>query len=106
MLVLLGRWVMEVLIVVGEVRSGFLGLGLGGDVDRTMARALNLDRARGVIVGDVTEDGPAEQAGIQEGEVIISLNGEEVIGWRDLQLGIASKDPGEEITIEDRKSVV
>ena len=96
----MARSVMESLIVDGEVRRGFLGIGLGGEVDRTMARALNLDRARGVIVGDVTEDGPADQAGIQEGDVIISLNGEEVIGWRDLQLGIASKDPGEEITIE------
>lgn len=96
----MARSVMESLIVDGEVRRGFLGIGLGGEVDRTMARALNLDRARGVIVGDVSEDGPAEEAGILEGDVIISLNGEEVIGWRDLQLGIASNDPGEEISIE------
>lgn len=96
----MARSVMESLITDGEVRRGFLGIELGGEVDRTMARALNLDRARGVIVGGVTEDGPAQEAGIQEGDVIIALDGQDVVNWRELQLAIASKGPGEEITLE------
>lgn len=94
------RSVMEALITEGEVRRGFLGITLGGEVDRTMARALNLDRTIGVIVGDVEEDGPAENAGIREGDVIISLDGEEVQNFRQLQLGIARRSPGDEITLE------
>lgn len=96
----MARSVMEALITEGEVRRGFLGISLGGEVDRTMARALNLERAHGVIIGEIVEEGPAEDAGLQEGDVIISLDGEEVQNWRDFQLRIASKQPGDTVTLE------
>ena len=57
---------MDDLIDDGEVSRGYLGLYFGGEVDRTMAKALGLDNARGIIVARVEEDGPSDNAGLRE----------------------------------------
>ena len=41
----------------GKVSRGYLGMNFGGEVDRTMALALGMDDVRGIIVGQVVEDG-------------------------------------------------
>ncbi|MEX0945029.1 MAG: Do family serine endopeptidase [Balneolaceae bacterium] len=94
------RNVMEALISDGRVSRGYLGLSWGADVDETMARALDLDRARGFVVGSVEPDGPSDQAGLREGDVILSLNGEEVGSWADFRMAIGNTPPGETVTLE------
>ena len=64
-----------------------------------MAQALGMDRARGVLIGQVEPDTPAEEAGLEEGDVILTLDGKDVISWRDFQVAIGSKKPGDEITL-------
>lgn len=95
----MARDVMEALITEGRVVRGYLGIG-GSTVDRTMASALGLESARGVIIGEVLPDTPAAGAGLQEGDVILSLNGEDVGTYRDFQVAIGSKKPGDEIVLE------
>ncbi len=95
----MARDVMEALITEGHVSRGYLGIGFGGQVDRTMARALGLENARGIVVGEVMPDAPAGQAGLQEGDVIISLDGEDVGSWADFRTRIANHKPGEEVTL-------
>ncbi|MDZ7720460.1 MAG: Do family serine endopeptidase [Balneolaceae bacterium] len=95
----MARDVMEALITEGRVARGYLGIG-GSTVDRTMARALGLNRARGVIIGEVLPDTPAAEAGLQDGDVIVSLDGEEIEAYRDFQVAIGSKKPGDEISLE------
>ena len=94
------RDVMDALITDGYVSRGYLGIGFGGEVDRTMARALGLERARGIVVGEVMPDGPADQAGLEEGDVILQLNGEEVRSWMDFRVEIGNRNPGDNITLE------
>ncbi|NBC65866.1 MAG: Do family serine endopeptidase [Bacteroidetes bacterium] len=95
----MARDVMESLITEGRVARGYLGIG-GSTVDRTMASALGLESARGVIIGEVLSDTPAANAGLREGDVIVSLDGEAVSAYRDFQVAIGSKKPGDEITLE------
>ncbi|MDX1641442.1 MAG: Do family serine endopeptidase [Balneolaceae bacterium] len=95
----MARDVMEALITEGRVARGYLGIQFGGEVDNTMARALGLDNARGIVIGEVMPDGPANQAGLQEGDVILTLNGEDVEGWANFRTKIGTRKPGDEITL-------
>lgn len=96
----MARNVMESLITDGRVARGYLGISMGGEVDRTMARALGMDNPRGFVVGDVVEDGPAAKAGLQEGDVVVRLNGNIVRDFYDFRVTIASSAPGTKVDIE------
>lgn len=95
----LAKSVMQSLITDGEVERGFLGISWGGDVDRPMARALGLNDAQGIIVGSVQPGGPADEAGLREGDVIQTLNGERIKGWSSFRAAIGTASPGDEITL-------
>lgn len=106
----MARQAMESILKEGRVVRGYLGITWGGDVDQTMARALRLDRPNGIIIGTVQEGGPADKAGLQSEDVIISIDGESIRGWAQLRTKIASTPPGENIELEvirnGRKRVV
>jgi len=76
--------VMEQLLEYGEVRRGRLGIMIQ-DVTPDLAEALDLGVAHGAVVTQVEPDSPAEQAGIQAGDVIVAFNGEPVDGSADLR---------------------
>ncbi len=57
----------------GEVRRGWLGVRIQR-VTPELAEGLRLDEDRGALVASVTPDGPAEAAGIEQGDVIIKFN--------------------------------
>lgn len=93
------RNIMDQLIETGEVARGRLGISMGGEVDRTMARALGLDKPQGIIIGGVQQDTPAQEAGLKEGDVIITLNGEPVYNMALFRTEIANTRPGTEVTL-------
>lgn len=95
----LAQSIMKSLIEDGKVVRGFLGITFGGNVDATMARALGLDQSYGVIIGGVTEGGPADQAGLREGDVIQTINGDNVENWTRFRTEIGTSAPGTEITL-------
>ncbi len=95
----LAKRIMDDLIDDGEVSRGYLGMNFGGEVDRTMALALGLDDARGIIVGDVVEDGPSYKAGLREDDIIVSLNNEAVRNWDAFRTKIAAFKPGETVKL-------
>lgn len=95
----LAERIMNDLIEDGEVSRGYLGMYFGGEVDQTMSRALGLDNVRGVIVGRVEEGGPADKAGLQSQDVIVSLNDDQIKNWDIFRTSIASKKPGDTIKL-------
>ena len=56
------------------VHRGWLGVRIQGVTDE-IAESLGLDKARGALVASVTEKGPAQVAGIQAGDVVLSFDG-------------------------------
>ena len=73
------------LIKDGRIRRGWLGLGgQTAPVPRVVARAHGLAQDNGVLVLSVEPKGPAAAAGVQDGDVIVSLAGRDVTGVDDL----------------------
>jgi len=54
----------------------------------------------GVVVAGIVPDGPGDRGGLQEGDVIVSLNAEEVGSRRDLYMSLWRHEPGEALTLE------
>lgn len=96
----LAKRIMDDLIEDGTVSRGYLGMYSAGEVDQTMAAALGLDNAGGIIVGQVEEDGPADKAGLKEDDIIISVNGEKIKDWDAFRLQIANLKPGKKVDLE------
>lgn len=79
-----------------EVRRGWLGVTIQ-DVDENIAKALGMSESKGALVASVKSGDPAAKAGIQVGDVIISVNGDPVKGASDLTRTIGQMSPGQTI---------
>jgi serine protease Do len=69
--------VVEQLKTTGRVSRGWLGV-LIQDVTRELAETFGMDQPKGALIAQVLKDSPAEKAGLQVGDVILSFNGREV----------------------------
>jgi serine protease Do len=69
-------------------------------VDQKFASALGMKEAKGVIVQELVEDGAAAAAGLRASDVILSVDGREVNKPGDLQTYIATRHPGDEVTLK------
>jgi len=96
----LAKRIMDDLIDDGEVSRGYLGLYFGGEVDRTMAKALGLDNARGIIVARVEEDGPSDNAGLREQDVIVAIDGDQITDWNMFRSRVASMKPNDVVELD------
>src|SRR5262247_56001 len=57
----------------------------------------------GVVVAGVVPDGPGDRGGLQDGDVIVSLNAEEVASRRDFYMSLWRHEPGEPLTLEVKR---
>lgn len=107
------REIAQQLIADGEVQHAFLGIS-GADLDEEIADVLNLDADSGALVQDVVPDSPADDAGIEAGDavvsvdgqriraggdVIIAVDGEQVSGMDEVIAAVDSHKPGDEIEL-------
>ncbi|MEX0686460.1 MAG: DegQ family serine endoprotease [Balneolales bacterium] len=90
--------IMESIIEHGSVIRGFIGISFE-PVSENIARAFGLERTRGILVNDIVPDSPAEEAGMQSGDVIIEVNGETIREPREFQFEIANMKPGDEVSL-------
>jgi serine protease Do len=77
----------------------YLGVELA-EVDADRARALKLDEERGVEVVRVVAGGPAENAGIRAGDVLLTYNGENILGTRQLGRLVSETPEGRRVRIQ------
>ncbi len=90
--------VMEDLIADGKVTRGWLGVSIQ-DIDEGMAKALKLKNRNGAIVSQAIEDSPAKAAGVQEQDVIISVDDEKIKDSSSLKNIISSGRPNDRIKL-------
>ena len=83
----------------GKVTRGWLGVAIQ-DVDENLAKSFNLEEARGILVSEVQPDSPAGKAGLEQGDVIISLDGTNLADVNDLRNRIALIIPGTTAKLE------
>jgi serine protease Do len=84
-------------------QSGLSGSHLGvklRDIDPDRAKVINLGDPRGVEVMGVQEGSPAEQAGIKTGDVLLSYNGENIVGAQQLGRLVSETPTGRKVKIE------
>jgi len=82
----------------GVVRRGFLGVHIQA-VSAEIADNLGLDQPGGALVTRVVADSPAQQAGLEAGDVILSYDGEQVAKMRDLPKLVALTEDQTEVEL-------
>lgn len=82
----------------GETRRGWLGVAIQ-DVDDDTADALKLGKARGAMVINVDEKGPAKGAGFEREDVIIKFDGKDIRRSSDLPRIVAQTPIGKEVDV-------
>jgi serine protease Do len=90
--------VMTQLVNGGEVHRGQLGVTVQG-MTSELAASFGLPDVKGVLVSGVSKEGAAAKAGIERGDVIVSLDGRPVMDGNALRNRIASTAPGSPVTV-------
>lgn len=93
------RQVMQDLIQHGRVIRGWLGIETQ-DITPRLAESFGLETHQGVIIAGVLRNGPAHQAGILPGDILVSFNQEQVGNSRMLLNRIARLKPGEKVELQ------
>ncbi|WP_428687013.1 Do family serine endopeptidase [Roseibium sp.] len=83
----------------GTVVRGWLGVQIQNVTD-DIAESLGLKEARGAIVAEAQDNSPAEKAGLRSGDTILSVNGTDVKGPRDLSRMIAAFSPDTKVDLK------
>jgi Do/DeqQ family serine protease len=81
------------LIQKGSVSRGYMGVTIQ-PVTEELAQSFGLKEAKGALVNDVIKGGPADRAGIRQGDVITALNGSEIKDPAHLQRQVAEAGIG------------
>ena len=90
--------VTDQLIKGGKVVRGYMGIRPQA-VDEAIRKAMGLEDTKGVLVADVVDGAPAEEAGIKAGDVIVAVNGTKCDGVEQFRRQIAEFAPGSTVTI-------
>jgi S1-C subfamily serine protease len=92
------RQVMESLIRDGEVRRGWIGVE-PRDLTPEIAQTLNLPIRQGVLITGVLQDGPASQAGMRPGDVVVRVGERAVTNTAELLTAVAALAPRSDATL-------
>jgi len=94
----MARRIMEDLIYYGEVIRGWIGVSVQ-DLNEAMRGALGFARRTGVLVAEVYEGQPADKAGVQRGDIVLSIGKTSIRSVNELRNAIAALRPGDMVPV-------
>lgn len=94
--------ILEQIISHGRAVRGWIGVGVQ-DLNPELAESLNLDAKEGALVTQVLNNSPAEQAGLQPGDVISHINGKQIDSSKDLINLVTGVVPGKRIELRGQR---
>ncbi|MFH1833502.1 MAG: trypsin-like peptidase domain-containing protein [bacterium] len=90
--------VADEIIRTGKATHAYLGVGTQ-TVTADLQQQFDLSRSAGVLVAEVTSGGPADEAGIQHGDIIIKIDEKDMVVSSDLLVAIRDKKPGDRVQV-------
>ena len=100
--------VINQLIEFGETKRGWLGVRIQ-EVTKEIAEVEKLEKAEGALVASVSENSPADKAGIKDGDIILEFDGKRVDTMRKLPKLVAETKVGKKVTViiwRNQKSIL
>lgn len=95
----MAKRIVDQLIEKGEIQRGFLGVMIK-DVNRMLADQFDYNGHEGALVDQVEEGSPAEEAGIQIGDIILEVEGKKIKNIAMLRNKVSEYAPGTEVELE------
>jgi len=83
----------------GKVSRGKLGVMIQ-DVNKDLAQSFGLEKPAGALVSSVEPGGPAEKAGLKNGDIILAVDGSNISEAADLQRAIGGRHPGDTVKVK------
>jgi serine protease Do len=83
----------------GKIIRGWLGVMIQ-TITPDLQNKLGLKDAKGALVGDVTDGGPADKAGLRTGDVIVAFDNKEVSDSNELPMMVAATSVGKNVKLE------
>jgi len=96
----MAKKVMSQLIEKGKVVRGFLGVEIRDILDQGLADSFHLPNMEGALVERVRPESPAAEAGLREGDFIVSVNGVSVANSNELRNTVADLEVGKVVPLE------
>ncbi|WP_302172584.1 trypsin-like peptidase domain-containing protein [uncultured Hydrogenophaga sp.] len=93
------RTVMEAIVKDGKVTRGWIGVE-PQELSPELAESFGVRSGQGVIITGVLQNGPAAQAGMRPGDVVMAVAGREVKTVPDLLAAVAALPPGQKATLD------
>ncbi len=107
----MAKGIKDQLIQSGKVQRGYVGIGMQ-DIPSEMAEFFKLENNKGALVNSVTEEGPADKAGLKKDDVVIRVGNKDIDDSQDLKniIGFTAPETEVEFTIvrngKEKKVVV
>ncbi|MFC1541275.1 trypsin-like peptidase domain-containing protein [Candidatus Latescibacterota bacterium] len=98
----LAKGVVNRIIQYGVVKRGFVGImdeAGNTKITKDIQEAMGLQSTEGVLLARIVENSPAEKAGLENGDVIVSLDGEKIKDFNDFLLKIGEHSPGDTVRL-------
>lgn len=92
------KQIMEQIIQTGNVTRGYIGVEVQ-DLTKELAESFKLTSTKGALIAGVRPEGPADNAGIKPGDILIAVEGKPVTSSSDMLNLIAALSPGQTSTL-------